>query len=397
MSGFFVMLKCNLKLVFRNKSAILLILLIPLASTLILKVPTAPENFDDSLLRTKVIVFDNSSTALSRELIDLLKSNKSFNIKLDQGTIEDLNSAKEKSVNLANRSSTNGFVFIPSDFSDSIMKGNTEDVITIFSTGTDDRVKVLENNINMILLRFNMYSKVASGNKVVFDELMKKDDNNKTEGEIIPVTSGGKVLNSTEKSKLTNFGYLVAILSITLMFSGNFISSIFIDEKSNRVLKRITLTKSSLVNYGMVKMLVALVALIVQVSMIILGIKLFVNLDVGINLFQIALLVFGLGLIFNTLSIALGAIFENLSNSNYFAFFITTISAMMSGLYFPIDITPKWMQNASLIMPQRWVIKTAEKMLLQANEGVILFGVIVLAYMALMLTVGFLGLKLNSD
>jgi ABC-2 type transport system permease protein len=242
-----------------------------------------------------------------------------------------------------------------------------------------------------------MYSKVASGNKVVFDELMKKDDNNKTEGEIIPVTSGGKVLNSTEKSKLTNFGYLVAILSITLMFSGNFISSIFIDEKSNRVLKRITLTKSSLVNYGMVKMLVALVALIVQVSMIILGIKLFVNLDVGINLFQIALLVFGLGLIFNTLSIALGAIFENLSNSNYFAFFITTISAMMSGLYFPIDITPKWMQNASLIMPQRWVIKTAEKMLLQANEGVILFGVIVLAYMALMLTVGFLGLKLNSD
>jgi ABC-2 type transport system permease protein len=383
--------------VFRNKSAILLILLIPLASTLILKVPTAPENFDDSLVTTKVIVFDNSSTPLSRELIDLLKNNNSFNIKLDQGTIADLNSAKEKSVSLANRSSTNGFVFIPSDFSDSVMKGNTEDVITIFSTGTDDRVKVLENSINMILLRFNMYSKVASGDKVVFDELMEKNDKNKTEGELIPVTLGGKVLNSTDKSKLTNFGYLVAILSITLMFSGNFISSIFIDEKSNRVLKRITLTKSSLINYGMVKMLVALVALIVQVSMIILGIKLFVNLDVGINLFQIALLVFGLGLIFNTLSIALGAVFENLSNSNYLAFFITTISAMMSGLYFPIDITPKWMQNASLIMPQRWVIKTAEKMLLQANEGVILFGVIVLAYMALMLTVGFLGLKLNSD
>ena len=397
MNGFFVMLKSNLKLVFRNKSAIFLILLIPLASTLILKIPISNDEFENSALKMSVTVFDNSSTPLSRELVDLLKNNSSFNIHLHQGIINDLNSAKDKALNLANRTTNNGFVFIPSDFSDAIIKGNTEDIITIFSTGNDDRVKVLENSINMILLRFNMFSKVASGDKAVFEELMKKAEKSKTEVEAIPVTTRDRVLNATEKSQGANFGYLVAIMSITLMFSGNFISSIFIDEKNNRVLKRITLTKSSLVNYGMVKMFVALVTLILQVSMIILGIKLFVRVDVGISLFQIAILVFGLGLIFNTLSIALGAIFEDLGNVNYLAFFITTISAMMSGLYFPIDITPKWMQNASLIMPQRWVVKTAEKMLLEANEAVILFGVIVLAYMSLMLTVGFLGLKLNSD
>lgn len=396
MNGFFIMLKSNLKLVMRNKASIFLLLLIPLVSTLILKIPLNRNNSESAIFKMSVMVFDNSKAPLSNELIDLLKRNNYFIVTIERDVPKDLNSAKEKALNLANKSVINGFIYIPSDFSDSVIKGKTDDVITIFSTGTDDRIKVLENNINMVLLRFNMYSKVANGDKAIFEELMKRAEKDKTISELSPVISGERALNSTEKSQIQNFGYFVAILSMTLMFSGNFIASIFIEEKENRVLKRITLTKSSMLNYGLIKALVAFVALIVQVTMIIIGIKLFVKVDVGINLMEVAILILGLGFIFNTLSIALGAIFESLSNANYLAFFITTTSALMAGLYFPLDITPKWMQNASLIMPQRWVLKTAEQILLGANEGVMLFGTIVLAYMTLFLTIGFLGLKMNN-
>lgn len=396
MIGFFIMLKSNVKLVIRNKTLIFLLLLIPLISTLILKIPLNRDDSETAIFKMSVTVFDNSSTLLSEELINLLKSNSSFIVNVKKDVPKDLISAKEKATDLANKSIINGFIYIPSDFSDSVIKGKTDDIITIFSTGTDERVKVLENNINMILLRFNMYSRASNGDKGIFEELMKKAEQDKTASESVPVISGERALNSTEKSQVKNFGYFVAILAMTLMFSGNFISSIFIEEKENRILKRITLTKSSMLNYAMVKGLAAFIALIVQVTIIIIGIKVFVKVDVGINLTGITILILGLGLIFNSLSLALGTIFENLSSSNYLAFFIASISSLMAGLYFPLDITPEWMQNVSLIMPQRWIIKTAEQMLLGVNNAVMLFGIIVLAYMTLFLTIGFLGLKMNN-
>ena len=397
MSGFFVMLKSNLKLVFRNKASIFLFLLIPLASALILKIPLQRDNSETAVFKTSVTVFDNSSSELSKELINLLKSNNSFKITVYEGSTKDLNSAKEKAVNIANRTPTNGFIYIPSDFQDDVIKGNNENLVNVFTTGTDERIKLLENNVNMVLLRLNIYSKMANGDKAVFNQLMKKAVQNKTTENLITVAKGERALNTVEKSKISNFGYLVAIMSITLMFSGNFISSIFIEEKNNRVLKRIMLTKSSIFNYGMVKVYVAIAALIVQITMIAISIKLFVRVDVGMNLFEISILVLGLGLIFNTLSIALAAIFEDLSNSNYLTFFITTITALMSGLYFPLYITPKWMQNTALIMPQRWVVKTAEQIILGTNQWGIVFGIVVIAYMALFLSIGFLGLKVNND
>lgn len=397
MSGFFVMLKSNLKLLFRNKASIFLFLLIPLASALILKIPLEKDNSETAVFKTSVTVFDNSKSELSKELINLLKSNSSFKITVYEGSVKDLNSAKEKAVSIANRTPTNGFIYIPSDFSDAVIKGNNENLINVFTTGTDERIKLLENNINMILSRFNLYSTVAKGDKMVFQQLMKKASQDKTEEKLISVVKGERALNSAEKSQISNFGYLVAIMSITLMFSGNFIASIFIEEKNNRVLKRIMLTKSSIFNYGMVKVYVAIAALIVQIAMIAISIKLFVRVDTGMNIFEISILILGLGLIFNTLSIALGAIFESLSNSNYLTFFITTITALMSGLYFPLDITPKWMQNTALIMPQRWVVKTAEQILLGTNQWSIVFGMVVIAYMALFLSIGFLGLKLNNN
>lgn len=396
MTGFLVMVKANLKLVLRNKSSIFLFLLIPLISTLILKIPS-DKAWDDHIFKSSITVFDSSKSELSKEFINLLQNNDSFSITVYKGDIKDIKSAKEKAVNLANKTVNNGFIYISSDFSNSVLKGDDKNLVTVLDTESDDRIKILENNINMILTRFNTYSKIAGGNEEIFNQLMKKAAEDKTMEKVITVETGEKILKDNQKTQVVNFGYLVAIMSITLMFSGNFIASIFIDEKSNRVLKRIMLTKSSILNYGMAKIFVAVAALLVQIFMIIVGMKLFVRIDVGMNLFEISALILGLGLIFNTLSITLGAVFGSLSNANYLTFFINTVTAMMSGLYFPLEITPKWMQNMSLIMPQRWIIRTAEQILSGSTGWGIVFGMVVIAYMALFLSIGFLGLKVNNN
>lgn len=398
MTGFFIMLKSNIKLILRNKASIFLIFLVPLASTLLLMIPIKRDSMLSDLPKLNIVVFDSSSDSLSEEIINELKNNSSYRVTVQYNIAKDVNSAGKEAVNSANRSVNTGFVYISPKFYDSVMYGNTDNLITVFTTGTDNRIKLLNADINMMMSRFCTYAKVSGGSRQTFQELMKTAASDKTSGKSVTVFfSGNKVLKSVQQSKLSNFNYFVAIMTFTLMFSGNFISAIFIQEKNNKVLKRITITKSSLFNYGMVKFLIALIILIVQVCMIVIGIKLFVNVDTGMNLKQIALLIFCLGLMFNTLSITLGASFQSLSTANYLAFFIAVISALMAGLYFPLDYTPKWMQNFSLLMPQRWVSKTAEQMILGNHSSVILFGLIVAAYVILFLSIGFLGLKLNND
>lgn len=389
------MLKCNIKLMLRNKSSIFLIFLIPLFSTLILRIQISSMNTMDTL-RMSVIVFDNSSSLESDELLRGLKSNSTYNITVEEDTTQNLVDAKERSINLANKSTNNGFVYIPSDFSEAIINGNADNIITIFTTGTDDRLNVLKSNIDMILLRFNAYSKVAKGDKEVFKELMERAELGKTVGESVSISEGEKILDTNGKNKIYDFGYFVAIMSIALIFSGNFVSDILIEEKNNRVLKRIAITKSSMLNYGIVKAVASLGVLIIQTTMVVIGIKLFVSVDLGMGLGEIAILIFGLGLIFNALRLALGTIFESVSTANYLAFFIVTISSLMSGLYFPIDTVPKWMQNISLLMPQRWIVNTAEQILIGTSGWAILFGVIVMAFVSIFMSIGYLGLKFNS-
>lgn len=396
MTGFFIMLKANLKLILRNKASIFLVFLLPLASTLMLKLPEDRGDLEDSNVKMSIQIFDNSSSQLSKELINKLESSGSFIITINEDTVEDLDLAREKAINIANRSTTNAMVFIPVSFSEDIVKGNTENLITIFSTGRDERVKVLESNINTVLSRFNMYHKFAKGDKTVFQQLLTAAEEQKTTRGSIEVSSTAKGLSDRQKYQIFNLGYLVAVMAIVLMFSGNFISSIFIEEKNNQVLKRITLTNSSLLNYAIVKATLALVVLIVQVIMVSIGVRLFVNMDIGMSFIEMSVLILGLGIIFNTLSLAIGNALGNMGSANYVTFFITTLSSLMSGLYFPLEITPKWIQNAALLMPQRWVIKTAEQLLLGTGTAILLFAVVVIGYMLLFLTFGFLGLKLSS-
>lgn len=396
MSGFFTMLKLNIKLVFRNKASILLILLIPLVSTFLLRIPTDRGDTDYQINTINVQVYDGSNSKLSKELIDSIKENGYFYVTLEEVNDISLEAVKERAVDRANRSSINQYIYIDSTFEESILEKGEKKSLTIFTTGTDERVNLLKSNVDIILSRFITFSKVANGDEAVFNSLLEEVNDNSTEKEIVKVGESEGELNNIQTAQVYNFGYMVAIMGMILMLSGNFLSIIFIEEKKNKVLKRISITKCSLMNYGLVKASLSLIVLIIQVTMIVLGIKLFVNVNIGITLSEMAILIFALGLIFNSLSIALGCIFENENTSNYLAFFVTTISSLLSGLYFKLDFAPTWMKNLSLLMPQKWIVSTARQLILDINGVIVILGLVVLGYMAIFLTAGFVGLKVNN-
>lgn len=122
-----------------------------------------------------------------------------------------------------------------------------------------------------------------------------------------------KLLEKLEEMKITKNITTVAqeeVIELTYLFSGVFISNIYVTEKNNNVLKRITLTKASFMNYMSVKLILLLLSLVIGT---------YTN---------------------NVVTVAFGG------------FFVCTISNCLAGLYFPISANSKWLQSVAKFMPQ---------------------------------------------
>ena len=159
------------------------------------------------------------------------------------------------------------------------------------------------------------------------------------------------------------------------------------------MLKRIGLTKCSMVCYASVKMIIALTVLGIQSIMIAVGIKMFGGSDVGLSSVDIIVIIFFMGIVFSMLSIVFASIFGELYTVNYIVFFIATISTLLSGLYFPIDKTPMWMQKVALIMPQRWAILSAQGIMTGTYNVLYIFMIIMISYTVLLMCLSLFSLK----
>lgn len=393
MTGFFTMLKYNMKLIMRSKAAVILVFLIPLLSTLIFKIPFTGDTNDNEMTKLNVLVYDNSESEMSKQLINSLKDNKCFYVKVyDQGKLS-LSDAKKQSEYTVNKSVINTFIYIPESFYDDIWSGSSDNRLKFFTRGGDDRLDMLKQNVNLSIQSYSTFAKLADGNKAEFDRLIKKSVNSKMKSETKNVADENAMLTDKQKTQSSNFGYFIAIMTITLMFSSNFIASIFIQEKDNRVLKRIGLTKCSMACYATAKIVIALAVLVIQSVMVAAGIKIFVSRDVGLSVFSIIIIIFFMGLVFSMLSIVFACIFGELNVVNYLAFFIATISTLLSGLYFPIDKTPLWMQKVALVMPQRWAVLSSQGIMTGSYKVLYIFMIIMVSYTVLLMCVSLFSLK----
>jgi len=398
MNIFWVMLKANYKLVLRNKQTLFLIILIPLLSTFILNMTSVSEGQDPAReFKMNILVVDESKTVLSKELINSLQKDNSMIVDVSEEKGISIGAVKDFFIKTANKSSITSFVYIPSDFEEKILQGAVKETILLFDTGTDERAKLLEAHLNMSLSKFSMFSKITEGNDKAFHSLLEQAAKNETKSHTVIVDQEGKVIPHNEKSYSFSLGMFVAALTMTLIFSNNFIVGLFIKEKHNRVLKRIQLTSVSMLSYVLVKLALALGALIIQTGLIMIGINIIFQVDLGMSIWIMGLLIFGLGLVFTCISICCVSFIDNIATANYVGFAFIIITNMLAGLYFPFEGVPTWMKNVAMILPQRWFILAADGAL-QGNYQVLYqYGMVIGALMTFFLAVSLLGFRLNKS
>ena len=147
-------------------------------------------------------------------------------------------------------------------------------------------------------------------------------------------------LTDEQIDQRTLIGYAFAFMTLGFVFAGIFIAHTAINEKKDMVLTRIRLTRLSNVQYFTAKFISgAIVSALLTTIMA--GCSFLIPEEkLGIDRLAFVVMIFLLGLIFCSLSLLLGILFDNVMSANIAAFSLWSLSAMLAGLYFPhADVT----------------------------------------------------------
>ncbi len=414
MNGFLVLFKTNLKLLLRNRGYLAFIIILPMLSIIMLNINNINISDADGNVyaiqemktenkmilnvtnsKINVKIYDCSNSELSEYIIQELANTGAYHIYRYKSEAIDIEEVREKALYSANRNVVAAIIYIPASFEAEILSGDDSNIV-LFDATKDGRIELLETNLKAYLQTLYQYRAAVGNDKATLLDLLNTTIENAPLKEIVSIEVGDDLnLTADQMGMSSSIGYSIAFLTISSLFCGIFIASTVIEERNNRVFNRFLLSTSSLLSYGFVKVLMILMTALLQTGIIAIGILAFLKDDFGIPFISYLFLVFCLGLIFNLFSVVIGILTNNVLTANYIVFLVWCLSAILAGLYFPLDGASKWWVRVSLLMPQRWVVKSAE-MIMAGKSGVYsMFILVVLSYVVVIVSVGFVGIKVR--
>lgn len=414
MIGVVTMLKMNLKLLLRNKGYLAFLIILPFLSVIMLNLEAYSivggdkatnyikelEHEDELIMnvvntKLSVKVYDSSDSKLSDYIIEELAKTGSYLIHRYKGEPLEVEEAREKALKWANTNVIGAVIYIPSSFEAEILSGKDSNIM-VFEANQDGRINLLVSNIEAYVHSLYRYAAINGSDLTGLEKLLDTSKQNEMVEEVVSIEVGDTLNLSTEQQgKSMNIGLSLTFLTIGFLFSGVFIAATVVDERNNRVYNRVVVSPSSLGNYGLVKMVLVLLTVLIQTGFIAIAIKLIVKTDFGIPFGTYLLLVLCLGLVFNMFSVVIGVLVNNVLTSNYIAFLVWCLSSLLAGLYFPLDGASGWWSKMSLLMPQRWVVKTSEMLMVGKNNAYGMYLLIIAGYLIVIVSIGLMGIKLR--
>ncbi len=417
MQGFFTMLKCNLKLLLRNKGYLISVIGIPIISltwiwflqysstvtTVVTEKSSVTEiGLEDKVLQSEsqmelaVKVYDASHSKASEYLLNALESYSIFNFyRVDAAglTKEEI---KTNATETAQSSNLFTSLYIPANFEENMRKGYPNQVISIYLSTEDERAQLLLTCSKELVKTISSYGNATNHDLDTFQSLLSKLENTRIKKEVATVSNTDLVtLNEEQKLQKDSFGYVLGFFSLSFLLSGVFISSIYVKEKNNNVLKRVTITKANFINYISVKVVLAVITLILEEVVICIGMHLLGD-SIGLSTFQFVFVTSGVGMVLLLLTIAVGTYTNNVVTVAFGGFFAWTISNCLAGLYFPLSESSAWLQALARLMPQYWSMKFYTLVTTGSGSGYLMYLAVCMAFIVLIGCLGVLGLKLNS-
>lgn len=405
------LVKTSMKLLLRTKAFWFFLILMPMLSTLILKVKFDSsaaylDNMEEMITELEsddskvayyggkgeyvVKVYDASHSEISEYVLNkLAKSGLILVCRADISDIELTDDYVDKRIKKDGYEDKMGVaLFLQPDFEEKASAGKAEEAVNIYVLSDDERTEALENELKFQLARVNSACG-KMGTLEMGDDLLP-------EKELVSVAGGnGRNLTIKQTNQKTQMGYAFAFMTLGYVFCGIFVAHSAIKEQKNGVYTRISLTKASTLKYFASKFVTTfIISLMIAIVVSLCSIVLDTN-DLGMSKLTYILIIFMQGLIFSSVSMLIGILLGDVMSANVAAFCTWCFSALLSGLYFPLNYTSTALKVMSFMMPQKWFLEGTEMIFVGDNKALPMLICITVAYIAVSVSLGSLGLKMR--
>lgn len=405
------LVKTSMKLLLRTKAFWFFLILMPMLSTLILKVKFDSsaaylDNMEEKITELEsddskvayyggkgeyvVKVYDASHSEISEYVLNkLAKSGLILVCRADISDKELTDDYVDKRIKKDGYEDKMGVaLFLQPDFEEKASAGKAEEAVNIYVLSDDERTEALENELKFQLARVNS----ACGKM----DTLEMGDDLLPEKELVSVAGGnGRNLTIKQTNQKTQMGYAFAFMTLGYVFCGIFVAHSAIKEQKNGVYTRISLTKASTLKYFASKFVTTfIISLMIAIVVSLCSIVLDTN-DLGMSKLTYILIIFMQGLIFSSVSMLIGILLGDVMSANVAAFCTWCFSALLSGLYFPLNYTSTALKVMSFMMPQKWFLEGTEMIFVGDNKALPMLICITVAYIAVSVSLGSLGLKMR--
>lgn len=411
------LVKMNLKLLLRNKGLLFFLLITPAVSAIILSLKTNHTIYQDTeggalILELEdtadravyvgntsaciIKVYDASKTGLSEYVLNEMAESGMFSIcRCDVSGL-----TEEEVEEIAKRDAFDDragmMLYIKEDFDEAVLEGAWERGIQLYAVSEDDRQELFVSELAGLLGRIKQVQGLIGSDIPAILETLSGIRQNMPEKRVVNLVGREEVvLTEMQINQRTQIGYAFAIITLGFLFCGVYVAHSVIEEKNNSVFTRIMLTKISNREYFLSKFAVAFIICVLQTMVLTVCLSFIPGLDIGMSVVSFSLVIFLLGLIFSALSFLLGVILGDAMSANYAAFSIWSISALLAGLYFPLDDTTRALKAISYLMPQKWFMDASELLLIGDKNAYSVLLCVTAAYLIVVISVGGVGLKIK--
>lgn len=411
------LVKMSLKLLLRNKGFLFFLIVTPILSTVILSIKMDHTVYSDNSDKELVMelsdyaekavyvgdtsaciikVYDASNSELSEYVLNQMAGTGLFSVcRADvSGLTEEEIDAAAKRDAFDDRAGM--LLYLKDDFDGAVLSGNWEQGIKLYAVSEDERQEIFVTELTELLGRIKQVQTIVGDDVTVMLEMLTEIEDELPKKEVVNF-AGKEAIELTEKqiNQKTQIGYAFAIITLGFLFCGVCVAHSVIEEQNNKVFTRVLLTKLSGRDYFISKFAVAIVISLMQTIVLAVCLSFIPGLDVGMSMISFLFIIFLLGLIFGTLSLLIGVILGDVMSSNYAVFAIWSISALLAGLYFPLDDTTKALKTLSYLMPQRWFMDASELLLVGNKSAYSVVLCVTVAYLIVIISVGGVGLKIK--
>lgn len=409
-------IKSTLKLLFRNIIFWIFLIIMPVLSTLMLRLQAENFGLRDVSEREEIIeineadervgyfggggkyvikVYDASCSELSEYMLGCLAESGMITVV----RVKTPDIAEAEVTDHVNFDGYNDFVgsdlYLNKDFDKYVLNGDADKALTVYILSDDERFELLENEIRMFMGQVSNALFMGSEDEIINNLDTLRDFLPAKETVLLDGTAG-RALTDKQLDQKALMGYAFAFLTLGFVFGGVLIAYSVIRERKDMVLTRVKLSLLTDAQYfaakficgGIVSFLFAIVTSVITLS---------IDADkLGMSRVGFFSMIFLLGLIFCSLSLMIGILFDDVMSATVSAFILWTLSSLLSGLYFSLDAAGDAIKTMSYLMPSKWFLDATEMMMLGDNKVYFMILCVTAAYLIVTLGLGSIGIKIRN-